>query len=171
MHPVFSNHHITQEVVQEVYQLVAKFDLSDPLAEINLWDKKILPFDYYGCYNYAEFGEKLYYPGPLPRPTRSPEIDTEDESQFDFERYEEMISESPQEPELDEVEALEEEYRQFALPVFERMVKSNHNFLINREDNFQRIRNVLDKFQPSTEKIPYMPEDRDRRENLNKVLD
>jgi hypothetical protein len=32
MHPVFSNHHITQEVVQEVYQLVAKFDHSDPLA-------------------------------------------------------------------------------------------------------------------------------------------
>lgn len=55
MHPVFSSHHVTQETVQEVYQLVAKFDGSDPLAEINLWDKKILPFDYYACYSYAEF--------------------------------------------------------------------------------------------------------------------
>lgn len=60
MHPVFSGHHVTQELVQEVYQLVGRFDESDPLAEINLWDKKILPFDYYGCYSYAEFGPQMY---------------------------------------------------------------------------------------------------------------
>lgn len=40
---------------------MAKYDGSDPLAQINLWDKKILPFDHYACYSYAEYNPALHH--------------------------------------------------------------------------------------------------------------
>lgn len=79
MHPVFASHHITQETVQEVYQLIAKFDGSDPLSQINLWDKKILPFEHYACYSYAEFDQSLYQPAQQAADKMQSEDETEQE--------------------------------------------------------------------------------------------
>lgn len=43
--------------------------------------------------------------------------------------------------------------------------------MANREDKFTRIRTVLNKFKDSSDRIEYSPDDRDRRENVGKVLD
>jgi hypothetical protein len=36
------------------------------------------------------------------------------------------------------------------------MAKSEHNFVLNREDKFDRIRTALEKFQESSEKTDYI---------------
>lgn len=72
---------------------------------------------------------------------------------------------------MGEEDALEEEYRRFAKPVFEKMVRADPGFVANREDKFLRINSVLMKFRDSSERIEYSPDDRDRRENVGKVLD
>jgi hypothetical protein len=64
---------------------------------------------------------------------------------------------------LRELNDLEEEYRAFGLPVFLSMANSDHNFVVNRGEKFEKIRSVLEKFQESAEKIEYTAEDRDRR--------
>jgi hypothetical protein len=64
---------------------------------------------------------------------------------------------------LRELNDLEEEYRAFGLPVFLSMANSDHNFVVNRGEKFEKIRSVLEKFQESSEKIEYTAEDRDRR--------
>jgi hypothetical protein len=51
------------------------------------------------------------------------------------------------------------------------MSHSDHNFVLTREDRFARIRAVLEKFQDSADRVDYEPEERDRRENVGKVLD
>lgn len=175
MNPIFSNTHITQEIVQEVYQVVTKYHNQDSLAEIDLWDKKILPFDHYGCYSYAEFDEKLYGQAK-PQPStlieeESRETD-DDLPAFDFERYQEMIEEPPEEPELPQLELLEEEYRAYGLPVFEKILKAGeHSFVIDREEKFAKIERVLGKFRESESKVDYACEEREKRESVARVLE
>lgn len=159
MNPIFSNTHITQEIVQEVYQVVTKYDNQDSLAEIDLWDKKILPFDHYGCYSYAEFDEKLYGQAKPQQSTLVEEESRETDDDlpaFDFDRYQEMIEEPPEEPELPQLELLEEEYRAYGLPVFEKILKAGeHSFVIDREEKFAKIERVLGKFRESESKADY----------------
>lgn len=175
MNPIFSNTHITQEIVQEVYQVVTKYDNQDSLAEIDLWDKKILPFDHYGCYSYAEFDEKLYGQAK-PQPSTLVEEESretdDDLPAFDFERYQEMIEEPPEEPELPQLELLEEEYRAYGLPVFEKILKAGeHSFVIDREEKFAKIERVLGKFRESESKVDYACEEREKRESVARVLE
>ena len=65
MHPIFSNYILNKQTVQQIYQLVDKHHYKH-LQEINLWDKKILPFDYYGCQSYTTFDQVLHTPPNQP---------------------------------------------------------------------------------------------------------
>lgn len=173
MDPIFSHTHLTQETVQEVYQLVTRYDLPDALAEIDLWDKKVLPFDHYGCYSYAEFDQQLYGQARPHTPAR-PEEDTretDDDSHFDFDRYEEMVEEPPKEPELRQLEQLEEEYRSYGQPVIEKILQAGRPFVVDREEKFARIQGVLEKFRESEERVDYAGEEREKRETVARVLE
>ena len=174
MDPIFSHTHVTQEIVQEVYQVVTRYDNPDSLAEIDLWDKKILPFDYYGCYSYAEFDQRLYGQAkPQPARTEEESRETDDDlPAFDFDRYQDMVEEPPEEPELPQLELLEEEYRAYALPVFAKILQAGeHSFVIDREEKFARIERVLGKFRESEAQVDYAGEEREKRDSVGKVLE
>lgn len=61
MNTCFSKYLITSENIQEIYQIVQKLEEENGFFhDIELWDKKILPFSVYGGRSYEEFGEKHY---------------------------------------------------------------------------------------------------------------